>query len=81
MQFTVDYSGWQDRQSKVAENESMGLRMLHDNFGSDWKRGDEPHGTMIFTDEPSLVDTTPEPRDLEVEIDELRARIQSLETR
>jgi len=27
------------------------LRMLHDDFDADWKPGDEPHGTMTFSDE------------------------------
>ncbi|GAH91528.1 unnamed protein product [marine sediment metagenome] len=39
--------------------ESRGLRLLHDTFDSDWQRGDEPHGTLTFTDEPSLAPYEP----------------------
>lgn len=47
-----------DRAKKVAENEAKGLRMLHDNFDHGWERGQEPHGTMIFTD---IMPPGPEP--------------------
>ena len=47
----VHYDNLAERAEKVKENEAMGLRMLHDDFDADWKPGDEPHGTMTFTDE------------------------------
>ena len=47
---SIHYTDLQDRQIKGKEQEALGLRMLHDNFDADWKSGDEPHGTMIFTD-------------------------------
>jgi hypothetical protein len=61
MEIQVEYSGLEDRQVKVKEQEAKGLRMLHDDFSPDWKPGDEPHGVMTFTDEPAPVAPTPEP--------------------
>jgi len=52
MEIKVKYNGLNDRQIKIMEQEANKLRMLHDDFDADWKRGDEPHGTMTFTDEP-----------------------------
>ena len=75
------YKNMAERQQKIAEAESQGLRMLHDDFDADWKPGDEPRGVMTFTDEipPSPV---PEPmRDLAAEIDALKARVDKLEKR
>ena len=47
----VKYSGLDDRQTKIKENEALGLRMLHDNFDDPaWKPGDPQIGTLIFTD-------------------------------
>ena len=50
MEIQVKYSNLEDRQLKTKEQEATGLRMLHDDFDPDWKSGDEPHGTMTFTD-------------------------------
>ena len=77
MEIVVEYNGLQERQVKVKEQEAKGLRMLHDNFHSDWKSGDEPRGTMTFTD--IMPPTSPPPRDLEAEIDAIKARIEKLE--
>ena len=77
MEIQVEYNGLEERQVKVKEQEAKGLRMLFDNFHPDWKSGDEPHGTMTFTDEPSPVAPLPEPvRDLGSEIDELAKRLE-----
>lgn len=80
MKIEIKYSGLEDRQVKVTENEAKGLRMLFDNFDNpNWKHGDPIIGTMTFTDVmPSVV--IPEPvRDLVAEIDEIKARIETLE--
>ena len=53
MEFNYKYKNLTDRAKQVTIAEGKGLRMLHDNFGKSWKPGDEPHGTMVFTDEPS----------------------------
>ena len=80
MRIQVIYSNWEERQSVVAEKEAEGLTMLHDDFAPDWKHGDEPHGTLTFTDEPRLSSPMPEPmRDLGAEIDDLKARLEKLE--
>jgi hypothetical protein len=51
----VHYDNLAERQDLVAHWEGLGYRMLHDDFDADWKPGDEPHGTMTFTDEPEPV--------------------------
>ena len=77
----VKYMDLKDRAKKVQVQEAKKLRMLHDDFDEDWKSGDEPHGTMTFTDEPELV-IEPEPvRDAFAEIDALKAKIAVLEKR
>ena len=82
MEIQVEYNGLEERQVKVKGQEAKGLRMLFDNFHPDWKPGDEPFGTMTFTDEPSPVAPLPEPvRDLAAEIDALEARIAALEVK
>ena len=80
MRIEVKYSGLKDRQTKVAENEALSLRMLHDDFDDPtWKHGDPIVGIMTFTDEPALEG---EPsRNLEAEIDALKVRIETLEKR
>ena len=81
MEIQVEYNGLEERQVKVKEQEAKGLRMLFDNFHPDWKSGDEPHGTMTFTDEPSPVAPIESIRDIYTEIDNLKARIEKLEKR
>ena len=39
-----------ERLTKISEAEGQGLVMLHDNFDPSWKPGDEPFGTLTFTD-------------------------------
>ena len=80
MEITEKYANLKERTEKLNLRESQNLRMLHDDFDPDWKSGDEPHGTMTFTDimPPTVI---PEPiRDLAVELDDLKARIEKLET-
>ena len=74
MNYEIKYSNLKDRQARVAIEEAKGLVMLQDNFDPDWKRGDEPHGTMIFTDDPGPAPAViPPPRDLGKELDDLKA--------
>lgn len=49
------YDNLAKRQTIITYWEALGYRMLHDDFDSDWKRGDEPHGVMTFTNEPEPV--------------------------
>jgi len=79
MEIQVEYNGLEERQVKVKGQEAKGLRMLFDNFHPDWKPGDEPHGTMTFTDEPAPVASVEPVRDLAAEIDDLKARVEKLE--
>jgi hypothetical protein len=75
MEIQVEYSGLEDRQVKVKEQEAKGLRMLFDNFDADWKRGDEPHGTMTFTDVMPPVAPVEPSRDLAAEVDQIKKDI------
>jgi len=81
VEYLIDYVGLVDRQAKIVAQEALGRRMLHDDFDPSWKRGDEPHGTMIFTDQPLAINISPEPRDLESEIDHLKAQVSTLDTK
>lgn len=81
MEIEIEYEGLIDRKQKVENCEKIGLRMLHDNFFTDWEAGDEPRGVMIFTDE---IPITPAPillRDLAAEIDALKTKIDILESK
>lgn len=74
MEYREHYDNMEQRELICQDYAKRGLRCLYDNFDEDWKRGDEPHGTMIFTDVMPPVEPEPEPvRDLEAEIDELKA--------
>ena len=81
MEWKIGYTNLIDRQIKVEEQEAKGLRMLHDDFDADWKSGDEPHGIMTFTDELQAIIPTEPVRNLALEIDDLKARIEKLEMR
>ncbi len=59
--FEYPYTGLVERQVKVKEAEAQGQVMLHDNFDPAWKPGDEPFGTLIFTDEPPEPPPPPPP--------------------
>ncbi|GAH33314.1 unnamed protein product [marine sediment metagenome] len=50
MEYTEHYDNLAERETICKDYANQGLRCLHDNFDEDWKRGDEPHGTLIFTD-------------------------------
>ena len=77
MEYKYFYKNLIERQTQIAKAESKSYRMLHDTFDANWKRRDEPHGVMIFTDiipEPPL----PEPvRDLAKEFDDLKAELKT----
>ena len=79
MEKNIKYNGKLDRMVKVAEAEGKGFRMLTDTFDPDWQRGDEPHGTMVFTDIHEPAKIIPPPRDLAAEIDALRERVNKLD--
>ena len=81
MELQVYYNNLTQRQTSIKEQEAKGLRMLHDDFDTDWQRGDEPHGIMTFTDELQAVIPTEPVRNLALEIDALKARIKKLEQR
>lgn len=79
MEYQEHYDNMEQRNSLCDTATSNGFRMLHDDFDSDWKRGDEPHGTLTFTDEPA---PHAEPvRDLNTRMSELEERVRKLERR
>lgn len=79
MEYQEKYANMVERNSLCQTATGNGFRMLHDNFDPDWKRGDEPHGTLIFTDIPPL--QSPPSRDLYAEIDEIKDRLHTLEVK
>ena len=81
MQVTEKYNGLAERKVKIDLRESQKLRMLHDDFDPDWKSGDEPHGTMTFTDEPIPVAPLPEPSQLEKDIAQLKLDVEKVKSR
>ena len=82
MEYTEHYDNMEERDVICKDYESRGLRMLQDNFDSDWQRGDEPHGILVFTDELAPQAPEPEPvMDYKAEIDKLKARIAVVEKR
>lgn len=50
MTYTEHYDNLVERQQHIVVAEADGFVMLHDDFDIDWKVGDEPHGTLTFTD-------------------------------
>lgn len=75
MEYIAHYDNMYQRDNLCWVANFNGFRMLHDNFDADWKRGDEPHGTLTFTDEEAPQAPPPEPS----RIDKLEARIKKLE--
>lgn len=53
MEYKEHCDNMKQRNLICKDYESRGFRMLHDDFDKDWKRGDEPHGILTFTDEPA----------------------------
>lgn len=49
------YDDLAERAEGIIYWEGLKYRMLHDDFDADWVRGNEPHGTMTFTNEPEPV--------------------------
>ena len=76
MEYTEHYDNMEQRNALCSVANSKGFRMLHDNFDEDWQRGDEPHGTLIFTDEPA-----PQAPDEPSEIDLIKADVGDLKVR
>ncbi|GAI60750.1 unnamed protein product, partial [marine sediment metagenome] len=50
MEYTEHYDNLEQRELICATAASNGFRNIHDTFDKDWKRGDEPYGTLTFTD-------------------------------
>jgi len=61
MEYQEHYDNWQERNTFVDTAQGNGYRMLHDDYDEDWVEGDEPHGTLTFTDEPPAQAPIPEP--------------------
>ncbi len=76
MEYTKRYHGKVERKELCDIANSNGFRMLHDNFDPDWKRGEEPRGELLFTDEVPA-QAKPEPTKLEL----LEARVLALENK
>lgn len=74
-EFEYRYANLSERKAQIALAEGRGLVMLHDTFDSDWRPGDEPHGTMIFTDVMPLSAPVVTPRDLGKELDSLKSTV------
>ena len=79
MEVKEKYTNLEERAEKITFREAQGLRMLHDDFDPDWKTGEEPHGTMTFTDVMPPITPLEPVRDLAAEIDALKARVEKLE--
>lgn len=81
MEKIFKYENLAERQEGVKLLEGQELRMLHDNFDSDWKEGEEPRGIMTFTDEPEEKIVQLVQRDLVTEIDNLKVEVEELKRR
>lgn len=53
MELTEHYGNLEQRDLICKDYERKGYRMLHDDFDEDWGMGDDPCGTLTFTDEPA----------------------------
>lgn len=60
MEYQKHYDNMTERNNLCSIAEGNGYRMLHDDFDEDWQVGDEPHGTLTFTNVPPEQDTEPE---------------------
>jgi len=83
MEIKIKYANLAERQQEIKVQEANNLRMPHDDFDPDWKAGDEPHGVMTFTDEPSpVVLVKPSEIDLvKSELDVLKTEIEKLKAK
>jgi len=79
MEYQYNYANLAEKAQQVIKGEGLGYRQLHDTFDGDWQPGDEPHGTLIFTDEHKPPTILPESIDIEVEINSLKVRVDALE--
>ena len=79
MEVTENYTDLKERTEKINLQEGLGMRMLHDDFDPSWQTGNEPHGTMTFTDVMPLTIIHEPVRDLAKELDDLKIRVASLE--
>ena len=75
MEYTEHYDNMEQNDSLCAIANKNGFRMLHDDFDPDWQRGDEPHGTLTFTDEPPPQAPPPEPSELELRVAEIESKM------
>ncbi len=50
MEYQHTYSNLEERAEKIAEEEALGHQLLHDDFAPDWEPGEEPRGTLTFSD-------------------------------
>lgn len=75
MEYKEHYDNLAQRELIIKDYEGRGLELLHDDFDEGWQRGDEPHGILTFTDEPTPQAPEPEPSRL----DRLEARVKKLE--
>lgn len=60
MEYTEHYDNMIERNALCSTAEGNSFRMLHDDFDEDWQEGDEPHGTLTFTDVPAPVEPGPD---------------------
>lgn len=81
MEVKVHYDNLAKRNEAIVVYEARGYRMLHDDFDTIWKAGDEPHGTMTFTDVMPPVSPVEPIRDLAAEIDQMKIDIQAIKTK
>jgi len=68
MILTEHYDDMEQRNLICKDYESHDYRMLEDNFDPDWEKGDEPHGMLTFTDEPSPVSITEPPKSTHISV-------------
>jgi len=74
MKVTDHYDNLTERRQKIALREGQGLVMYQDDFDPDWKPGDEPHGTLTFTDPIPPTDEELYQRQLEAEMNDVHQR-------
>ncbi|GAI63363.1 unnamed protein product [marine sediment metagenome] len=75
MEYQEHYDNMVERNNLCDIAAGNGFRMLHDDFDEDWQRGDEPHGTLTFTDVPPEQAPEPEPSELELRVAEIESKM------